>query len=571
MAISNSDIAALFRKLADLLDIEGTNPFRIRAYRQAALVIDTLPRPVADMVANGEDLTQLRGIGKAIAQKITRIVQTGDFPKLDEVMERTPPVLTDLLQVPGLGPRKVEQLYETLGVETLSDLEAALRDGRAAALPGFGAKTVANLLAELEKLKTKGPEKRLPIIDADPITRLLLTHLNAFPGVIHVQMAGSFRRRKETVGDLDMVASAENGSGLIRHFCEFADVKRVELRGITRGTIILKSGLHVDLRVVNAQSYGTTLAYFTGSRAHTIFLRKMAVKKGWKLSEYGLFDKDQKSLAGPEEAGLYKAFGRDWIPPELREMHGELEAARHHRLPDLAQQKQILGDLHLRRADPGLDAQIKAAKALGYGWIGIADPLRSPACPKAQSPDDLRHQIATIDRLNAADPDFRILKSAAVEILKDGSLAIKDALLGQLDYVVCRIVTPQGLGEKAQTQRLIGAMDQATARGARLVIGQLTGRRNNQAPGWQVNFDEIIAAASQHSHLLEINQDPALLGLSETQCQRAIEKNVRIALGSGAAAPADLGRMKYALWQARRGWAQAADLANTRAWDQIFS
>ena len=566
MSITNSEIASLFRKLADLLDIEGANPFRIRAYRQAALVIDTFPRSIADMVANGEDLSQLPGIGKDLAGKIQTIVKTGDFPTLDEVMERTPPVLTDLLQIPGLGPRKVELLYESLGVETLADLETALRNGRVAGLPGFGPKTVSNLLAELEKLRLKGPEKRLPIVEADPIAASLIRYLSAFEGVIKVQMAGSFRRRKETVGDLDIVAAARNGPGMIRYFCAFPDVRQVELRGVTRGTIILKSGLHVDLRVVGEKSYGTTLAYFTGARSHTISIRKLAVKNGWKLNEYGLFDAAGKSLAGADEQGLYKAFGMAWIPPELREMHGEMEAARSKNLPDLLPENAIKGDLRVASSVASLSELANRAGALGYEWIGIADPFPSDRSGRKK----LQTRNDRIDRFNAGGAAVHFFKTATIEIPLNGGLPDDSDLLTQLDYLCCYPANHAGSEGADPTESLIRTMDQAKALDLPVILLQLTGRQINAQGRLHVNLDAMAEHAAKLGHAIEICEQPDQLGVSDTQCQRLLQKGARLALASGAMSPTDLSMMKYAVWQARRGWAESRNVANCRHWKEVF-
>jgi len=578
MTVTNGDIAAMFRKLAELLSIEDANPFRIRAYRQAAQVIDAQPRPVASMLAEGADLSDLPGIGDDLADKIATIVATGDLPLLDAVMARTPPVLTDLLAVPGLGPRRVEQLYDSLGIETLDDLALALRAHRVAALRGFSDRTEASLLGAVRGLQEKGPGSRLPIATARPVARALLTYLRGYAGVIRVEMAGSYRRRRETVGDLDMVAAADDAAGVIRHFGDFGDVRRVTLRGITRSTVVLKSGLHVDLRVVRPDSFGTALAYFTGARSHTIALRKLAVKNGWKLNEYGLFDSAGKVLAGPDEAGLYKAFGMQWIAPELREMGGELAAATRHALPVLANGDDIRGDPHVGTTASSLSAQIAAARARGHRWIGIADPVRRPGAAGGAaggaargaggglSAQGLLRQIAEIDRLNAADPGFHVFKSAVVAIGPDGDLQIADKLLHALDYAVCYLPDPASDSRANSTWRLLRAMDQ----GPRLLLARASGRGRNGASAAPVDLGPILTAARRHGHLIEVCARPDWLGLSDRECRLAKSAGAGLALVSAADDPAGLAAIDLGLWQARRGWIAAADLANSRRWDRLL-
>ncbi len=558
--ITNAEIAAIFRKLADLLDIEGANPFRVRAYRQAALVIDTLPEPVADMIARGEDLTKLPWIGRDLAEKIRTIAETGHLPLLDEVMRRTPPVLTDLLQVRGLGPRRVEMIHEHLGIETLDDLEAALRAGRLRTLPGFGPKTEAKLLHEIEKLRQKGPERRWPIGEVREVAEALVAHLRAHPDTGFAEIAGSYRRRRETVGDLDMVAVAQSGPALIRHFTAFRECGEVVLKGITRSTIILRSGLHVDLRVVPAESCGTTLAYFTGARNHTIALRKMAVERGWKLNEYGLFDASGKVMAGARESDLYKAFAMAWIPPELREMRGEMEAARKGALPDLVAEGDLRGDL-LWCADPGaLPPLIEAAQARGLAWAGVL----------AAGPQKAGETFRAIDRMNESTPNFRLLKIAALEIPARGTPDLAEIAALSPDLVRAEAPPVSGETPRALTARWLNAIGAAERAGLRLILARLTSRRLSPASGEITrgpapDLDTLLPAAAGGGHLAEVCQHPAGLGLDARECRLALEAGLPLALCSRAASPDGLGALTLALWQARRGWAETGDLANTAA------
>ncbi len=560
--ITNAEIAAIFRKLADLLAIEGANPFRVRAYRQAALVIDTLPEPVAGMVARGEDLTRLPRIGADLAQKIRTIVETGHLPLLDRVMRRTPPALGDLLQVPGLGPRRVEQIHEALGIETLEDLEAVLKAGHLRRLPGFGARTEARLLREIGKLRRKGPERRWPIGAVRNVARRLRDHLRSLPGCSFAEIAGSFRRRRETVGDLDMVAVARSGPALIRHFTAFPECGEVLLKGITRSTIVLKSGLQVDLRVVPAESCGTTLAYFTGARSHTIALRKMAVKQGWKLNEYGLFDETGKVMAGARESEVYAAFGMRWIPPELREMRGEMEAARREALPRLVEADDLCGDVLWRAGPADLAALVQAARGRGLCWAGVL-------APDSGSPAEI---FRAIDRHNAATPGFRLLKVARLEIPPAATSGNEPDLapLAALGPDLVLAEAPAARGETAASltgrwRAAIGAADRA---GLRLVLGGLANRRISPDTGQPVrgcapDLGEILAAAAQGGHLAEVCQQPGRLGLDDTQCRMAGDAGVALALSSRAQGAGDLDALELALWQARRGWAEAKQVANT--------
>ena len=573
MLLRNKDIAAMFRKLADLLAVEGANSFRVRAYRQAALTIEGLAEPLQTWVREGRDLTRLPGIGEAISKKIQDIVVTGRLPLLEELSRREPAVLTDLLALPGLGPQRVEELHEALHIHSLAELEQAAREGRVRAVPGFGPKIEAAILAAIEERKTRGPERRWSIARARPVAEALLSFLRGRHPGARIEMAGSYRRRKETVGDLDMVASASPTAPLLEDFCRYCDVAQVLLHGSTRSSIVLHSGLHVDLRVVGRKSFGTTWAYFTGSRAHTIALRKRAVQAGWKLNEYALSDRSGRALAGPSEEGLYAAFGMDWIPPELREQHGELDAAREHRLPELVRLGELSGDARVSPRqvldEQLLDAWVSQARKAGYSCLGMAPAIAAPDKPEGLSPDDLKRHLDLIESFNATqaalESPLRIFKACLFEIPASGSPlapladSLSDALLQRLDYVVAsapRGASPSRRERERQTQRVLQVMAQPLVR----ILAHPSGRSLQDERPSNLELGVLFRAAAKEAWYPEIQADPEHPDLSDIQCRLARQSGARLALSSGAQTPAEMARIEYGLWQARRGWLKARDL-----------
>lgn len=567
MTVHNADVAALFYRLAELLEIEGANPFRVRAYRRAAATIENLTEPVAHMVDRGADLDALPGIGEDLAGKIREICETGRCSALEEVEARTPSALAALAAIPGLGPKRVQVLHEKLGINSVEDLRKAAEAGRVRELPRFGKAFEAKLLAQLVKAAPAG-ERRLRLATAEDFAGPLVAWLKGAPGVREVVVAGSFRRRKETVGDLDILATAADGAAAMQRFVAYGEVAEVVARGPTRATVLLKGGLQVDLRVVPEESYGAALVYFTGSKAHNIALRRIAQERGLKISEYGVFQ-GMRRIAGRTEAQVYGSVGLPWIAPELREDRGEIDAAYAGRLPTLVELSDIRGDLHVhtRASDGGssLEEMAAAAAALGYEYMAVADHSRHATAAHGLDTARLAAQMDEIDRLNARKPGVRVLKSCEVDILKDGRLDLSDAILKRLDLVVAAIHSDFDLPAEDQTARIVRALESGRVHILAHPLGRLIGER----PGYAVDLPKVMAVAKAMGCLLEMNGHPARLDLDDVHARAAKEMGLMVSIASDAHSAMGLSAMRHGVDQARRGWLTAADVANTRRWPEL--
>ncbi|MCA9454885.1 MAG: PHP domain-containing protein, partial [Nitrospira sp.] len=440
MSVHNTEIAEMFSRLAELLEIQGANPFRIRAYRKAAQTIEGLPHSVASMLAEGSDLSDLPGIGEDLAAKIQEIVETGHLSLLDQVSSQLPGQLADLAKISTLGPKRVKMLYDTLGIQDLKGLAKAARSGKIRELHGFGPKTEEKILAETDK--RSGTEQRIKISTAEEFAEPILDYLKSAKGVKDAMIAGSYRRRKDTIGDLDILVTCTQAKTMMDHFVAYEEVETVVSKGQTRATVILRSGLQVDLRVVPEESYGAALQYFTGSKAHNIAVRSLAVKKGLKINEYGVF-RGETRIAGRTEKEVYAQVGLPYPEPELRENWGEVEAGLHHALPHLVTLNDIRGDLHVHsKASDGHSTiydMALAAQSKGYNYLAICDHSQRVTIAHGLDAKRLASQIEEIDRLNQTLKGFDILKGAEVDILEDGSLDLSDELLQRLDLTVCAI------------------------------------------------------------------------------------------------------------------------------------
>ena len=566
----NADIAALFARLGELLEIEGANPFRVRAYRNAARTVQDLPHSVESMLAQGADLSELPGIGEDLAGKIREIVETGRLHLLDEVEGRLPGGLIDLTRVPGLGPKRIKLLHERLGIHGLGDLAVAAKAGKIGALPGLGKKTEAKILAEIGRLK--GGETRTKLNVAERIVEPLLAYLKETDGVADVVAAGSYRRRKDTVGDADILVTCRKGAAVMDRFVGYEDVAQVVAKGPTRSTVRLKSGFQVDLRVVPRASYGAALHYFTGSKAHNIAVRTMAATKGLKLNEYGVF-KGSKRVAGRSEAEVFARVDLPYIEPELREQRGEIEAARAGRLPKLVALGDIRGDLHVHsKASDGrhtIAEMAAAARQRGYAYIAIADHSKHVAVAHGLDAKRLARQIAEIDRLNDRLNErldgIRVLKSAEVDILADGTLDLPDSILDELDLTVCAVHYKFDLPADKQTERIIRAMDNPRFD----IFAHPTGRLINERAPYALDLERLMRAALERGCFLELNAQPDRLDLDDVHCKMAKDMGLKLAVSTDAHAVAGLDVMRFGIDQARRGWLEAADLLNTRSWTEL--
>lgn len=565
MAVSNAEIAGLLEELADLLEIEGDNPFRIRAYRSAARTIREHSRPMTELVAEGVDLAALPSIGEAIAGKIHTIVSTGTLPKLEKVESRTPAALRDLLKIEGLGPKRVKALFTLLKIRNPEDLRRALNSGQVRRLPGFGPKTEASIRAHLAR---ENVDQRLKLADAEGVAAPFVQWLQRVPGVKRVTVAGSFRRCRETVGDLDILATASRGSSVMEKFVAYDGVAEVVSQGSKRSTVRLRSGLQVDLRVVPEVSYGAALQYFTGSKAHNIALRSLAVKKGLKLNEYGVF-RGEKRIAGKTEEEVYQSLGLDFVPPELRENRGEVQAAMTGKLPGLITLEHIRGDLHCHtNASDGRDdllALAKAAKARGYRYLAISDHSRHVTVAHGLDRKRLLEQIKAIDRLNGKIDGIVLLKACEVDILEDGSLDLPDTVLRELDFTVCAVHYKFRLSQREQTERILRAMDNPYF----TILAHPTGRLINARDPYAVDMDAIIQAARERNCFLELNAQPDRLDLDDNLCRAAKAAGVKVAISSDAHSAAGLDVLRFGVAQARRGWLEPQDVLNSRPLEEL--
>ena len=562
MPVQNSDVSDIFNKVADLLEIEGANPFRVRAYRNAARTISSLPRSVSDMIESEENLTELPGIGEDLAGKIKEVVQTGSLAQLEALESSTPSELSRLMKVAGLGPKRVKAIYENLGVVDLKSLKEAAEKGKVRELEGFGKKTEQTILEELEDVEDR--EERIKLMEAEQRASPLVAYLRKTKGIKEITVAGSYRRRKETVGDLDILVTCKKGSNVMDRFAEYEDVKKVVSKGTTRSTIVLRSGLHVDLRVLRQVSYGAALHYFTGSKAHNIAVRKLGVKKKVKINEYGVF-KGKKRTAGKTEKQVFEAVNLPYIEPELRENRGEVEAAQKGSLPQLVGLDDIRGDLHAHTKKTDGHASLKemadAAKAHGYDYLGITDHSKKVTMARGLDAKRLAEQIKEIDRLNGKLKDIVILKGIEVDILEDGSLDLGDDILKELDLTVCSVHYHRKLSKKKMTERIIRAMDNPYFN----IFAHPTGRLINERNPYEIDLERIMEAAKERCCYLEVNAHPDRLDLTDRHCKMAKDMGLKLAVSTDAHSVADLDFIRYGLDQARRGWLEADDIINTRS------
>lgn len=562
MPVHNADIAAVFEEIADRLEIQGANPFRIRAYRNAARTLGELPQEARALLEKGEDLRRLPGIGEDLAAKVSEIVDTGRSSLLERLRRELPPAVTELLHIPGLGPKRVKALYHDLEVQTVEQLYRAARDGRIRALPGFGEKTELNILRAVEAHATK--TRRFKLAVAAQYADALTAYLQGVPGVRQLAVAGSFRRMRETVGDLDILVTAAANKGVIQRFSAYDEVAEVLSAGSTRASVVLKSGLQVDLRVVEEASYGAALVYFTGSKAHNIAIRRIAQKLGLKVNEYGVF-RNSERIAGDDEAAVYNSLGLPWIPPELREDRGEIEAAHAGRLPRLVEFADLRGDLHAHtKATDGHDSlreMALAAKEIGLDYLAITEHSRHLGVARGFDPQRLARQCDEIDRLNPELDGITLLKGIEVDILEDGSLDLPDEVLGRLDLVVGAVHSQFSLSRAKQTERILRAMDHPHF----TVLAHPGGRLIDRRDPYDVDMLRIIRHARQRGCFLELNAHPERLDLLDSQCQMAKEEGVLISINSDAHSRLDFAHLRYGVGQARRGWLEKNDVLNTRS------
>lgn len=558
MPVQNAEIAAMFDQAAELLEIQGENQFRVRAYRRAARVIEGLPQSVTSLLAAGRDLSELPGIGKDLAGKIAEIVKTGHFQLLDTLRKELPGQLGEIAALPGLGPKRVKLLYDKLKVRTLDDLRRLVKTGRLHELRGFGSGIEKKLAAALEKPRA---ERRFKLSVAEAEAEALVGFLQDCG---RVTVAGSYRRRRDTVGDLDLLVAAQDGPAVGDKLIGYENIAEVLAHGPSRTTVVLRSGLQVDVRAVPDQSYGAALLYFTGSKSHNIGLRALANEHSWKLNEYGLFA-GKRRIAGASEEEVYKKLGIAFIPPELREDRGEIHAALANTLPRLVALSEIRGDLHVHSdwtdGTTTIADMAAGAQALGYEYIALTDHSRRVAMAHGLDPARLSRQIREVDRLNEKLHGFTILKGIEVDILKDGHLDLPNSSLAQLDVVVAAVHSHFDLPRQEQTDRIVRAMQDPHVS----ILAHPTGRLIGEREPYDLDMDRVISSAREVGCFLEINAEPDRLDLNDIQAHAAKARGVKLAISTDAHSIDALRYMRFGVDQARRGWLEPADVLNARS------
>jgi DNA polymerase (family 10) len=572
--MENLDVARTLEELSDLLEIQGANPFRIRAYRNAVRTVEGLTRPIRVMVEAGEDLTALPGIGKELAEHIAELIHTGRMTRLETLAEQFPRSLVELMRLDGVGPKKARKLFDDLGVKSVDTLEAELKAGRVEALDGFGKKSVEKILRAIEDHRKH--VGRFLLDDVEQLLAPVLDHVRAAAGVDRVDVAGSFRRRKETVGDVDLLARFEgDGTPVVEHFVSYPGAARVEAAGATKGNIVLPSGLSIDLRVIPPRSFGAALQYFSGSKEHNVAMRTRAVRQGLRVNEWGVFripegadpetlgKEDGERLAGETEEGVYEALGMVWVPAEIRENRGEVEASLAGSLPRLVTLDDIRGDLQMHSTwsdgKGSLEDMARACLARGYEYLAVTDHSQAMAMVQGLTPERAREQWIEVAEVQERLPDIRLFRSAEVDILKDGSLDMPDEILAELDVVVISVHSFMDQDKNTMTERVLRALAHPSVD----ILAHPTGRLLNRREPFAMDVETVLAAAAELGVAVELNANPNRLDFSDVHVHRARDLGVKVVVSTDAHAPRALDNMRFGVDQARRGWLGPDDVLNT--------
>ena len=583
--MENIEIVRVLDEVADLLEIQQANPFRVRAYRNAVRTINAHASPLRKLVEQGADLTELPSIGKGLADNIRELVESGRLTMLEEMAAEIPPGLVELMRLPGVGPKKARKLWDELGVESIDDLEEVASEGRVAELPGFGLKTQDRILSGIRNYRTSTTRFRLG--EVDKLLPPLIEHLQATPGVTRLEVAGSYRRRKETVGDIDILVLADDARAASDALSGFSGVESVIGAGGTKTSVRLRSGLQVDLRVVPPESWGAALIYFTGSKEHNIRLRRRALERKLRVSEYGVFTIPEESLgdalgergiasegemvAGATEEEVYGALDLSWLPPEIRRDRGEFRASDTGELPGLVERSDLRGDVHMHSdwsdGRVSLKKMVEACVARGYGYMAITDHSKALAMVEGLDAAKLRRQWDEIAEVQAAHREIRILRGLEVDILRDGSLDLEDEMLDQLDVVIISVHSFFGMDRARQTSRVLKAL----AHPRSMIFGHPTGRIINRRGPIEVDIDDILHACAEFGVAVEVNSHPHRLDLKDSHLWRARELGVPVVVATDAHRPDDLDLAHYGIEQARRAWLTPEHVLNTRGVDDFLA
>lgn len=565
--MDNVDIARLFNEIADLLEIEGGNPFRVRAYRTAARTVEALGEPASAIAARDPGgFAELPGIGRDLAGKIVEILTTGDLALRRELVAKVPESLVVMMRVDGVGPKRAKLFYDNLGLETLDQLERAAKDGKLQSVRGIGAVLEKRILQGCADQRARA--SRFLLAEADAHAAPLLAYLKAAPQVVSIDVAGSLRRRRETVGDIDVLVASTEGPAVADRFVSYPEVTQVLSHGETKCSVALRSGMRADLRIVAPESYGAALHYFTGSKAHNIAVRTLGVKRKLKISEYGVF-RGKRRIGGRTEEEVFRAVGLPWIAPELREDRGEIDAARRGKLPRLIELGDVRGDLHMHTdATDGkstLREMVEACAARGYAYVAITDHTQALRMTGGLDRAGYRRQRRTVEALNNEFPAITILHGAEVDILADGSLDLDEETLAELDVVIAAVHSKFAMTEAAMTERVLSALAHPQVN----ILAHPTGRLLGKREPYAIDMAKIAKAACDRGILLEINAQPERLDLSDNLVRMARDTGAQFVINTDAHRTSELDFMRYGVDQARRGWCCAKEVANTRPLEDL--
>lgn len=567
--MEKEQVAARLEEIAILLELQGENAFKCQAYHTAARIIEQLETPLADVIASGQ-LGEMRGIGERLREQITTLHRTGTLPLLEELRQKTPSGLLRMLRIQGLGPKKVKALYEQLGVTDLDQLKAACEAGQVAKLRGFGAKTQQKILEGIEFLGQMGERVRLD--QALAVAEAVMEGLRSAPGIIRIELCGSLRRRRETIKDIDILVSSDDPAPIMERFVSLPQVRQLIGRGDTKASVIVGDGGHVvmnaDLRVVPDESFPLALHYFTGSKEHNIAMRQRAIDRGLKLNEYEL-GSDTKKVPCKDEADLFRALDLDYIEPEMREHTGEMEAAEKHELPKLVQVSDIRGVFHCHSTwSDGvntIEEMARAARALGFQYLGMGDHSQSLTVANGLTPDRVRRQHEEIDALNDRLKGFRVFKGIECDILPDGRMDFSDDVLATFDYVVASVHSHFKQSREEMTARIVRAVRHPLV----TMLGHATGRLLLRRDAYQVDLEAVLQAAAESGTMIEINAHPQRLDLDWVHCKRAKALGITLVINPDAHNTADLAYYRFGVDVARRGWLEKKDVFNTRTLAQV--
>jgi len=564
--MTNQDIANIFYHIAEILEIQGENPFKIRAYIKAAQTVESYTKELSE-IKDVEQLKELPGIGEKIALKIKELVETGKLEMYEKLKKSEIAPLIELLQVPGLGPKHVKLIYDKLGVKTLDQLEKAAKAGKLRGLPGLGEKTEQNILKGIEQERRH--KERFPLGVILPKAESIVSQLKQVKEVKDINLGGSIRRMKETIGDVDILVSSTKAKIVSDAFVKLPEVQNIISEGATKSSVMTKDGFQIDLRVVKPESYGAALHYFTGSKAHNIRIRSLGIDRGLKINEYGVY-KGKKSIAGKTEEEVFKSVGLPFIPPEIREDWGEIEAAQKGRLPRLIELKDIKGDLHIHSnwtdGRSSIEDMALAAQKTGYSYMALCDHSPTIGITNGLTPERIEKRKLEIDKVNKKLKGFVILNGAEVDIRSNGKMDFEDDILKELDIVVGAVHTKFTQPKDEMTKRIIGAIENPYVD----IIAHPTGRLIGRRDPYEVDMDKVLDAAKANKKIMELNAYPDRLDLNDLHCRKAKEKGIKIAISTDSHWTEHFAWIRYGIATARRGWLEPEDVVNTLPLEKLL-